>query len=172
MANTYVAIATTTVGSGGVSSISFSSIPQTYTDLVVKVSAQTTRVSGNNMDYFKIKFNASATGYTDRSLYGNGSSAQSEANNATSYGFDFVVNGTSGSQFSNFEMYIPNYTSSNYKSWSADGVAEENAVAAIQAFNANLWSNTSAITSISFESANAANFKQYSTATLYGIKNS
>jgi hypothetical protein len=152
-----------------VTSVTFSSIPQGYTDLIAKVSAKSSRVSGNNMDYFKIKFNGSSSGYTDRSLYGNGSDAQSETNNATSYGFDFVLNGISGSNFSNFEMYVPNYTSSNFKSWSADAVAEENATAAIQALNANLWSNTAAITSISFESANPANFLANSTFTLYGV---
>lgn len=152
-----------------VTSVTFSSIPQGYTDLIVKVSAKSSRVSANNTDYFKIKLNGSTTGYSDRSLYGNGSAAVSESNNATSYGFGFVLNGASSSTFSNFEMYIPNYTSSNYKSWSADGVAEDNATSAIAALNANLWSNTAAITSISFESANSANFLANSTFTLYGV---
>jgi len=170
MAANYVLIEKISVGAAGASSVTFSGIPQTgYTDLVIKASAKSERVSANNMDYFKIKFNSSATGYTDRSLYGNGSAAASETNNATSYGFDFVLNGTSGSTFSNFEMYIPNYTSANYKSWSVDAVAEENATSAIQALNANLWSNTAAITSISIESANAVNLKQYSTFYLYGV---
>ena len=170
MAANYVLLEKITVGATSVSSVTFSGIPQTgYTDLVIKASAKSDRVSGNNMDYFKIKFNGSATGYTDRSLYGNGTAAADENNNATSYGFDFVLNGTSGSNFSNFEMYIPNYTSANYKSWSVDSVAEENASSAIQAIASNLWSNTAAITSISIESANPTTLKQYSTFYLYGV---
>ena len=156
-------ISSITVGSGGISAISFTSIAQTYTDLIIKASAKSDRVSGSNTDYFKIKFNGSTAGYTDKSLYGNGGAGQSETNNATTYGFDFVLPGTSGSNFGNFEMYVPNYTSANYKSWSVDAVAEENATTAYVSLNANLWSNTAAITSISIESANAVNLKPYST---------
>ena len=76
------------------------------------------------------------------------------------------------STFGNTMLYIPNYTSSNNKSSSSDGVAETNATNVNMAMIANLWSNTAAITSIKLTPATGATLQQYSTATLYGIKNS
>jgi len=172
MANTYELIASNTVGSGGASSVTFSSIPATYTDLVVKSSARTDRAS--TYDFYKVKFNGSATSYSERLLNGNGTAAASETNNSTTYGFNYAIDGASAtaSTFSNAEFYIPNYTSANYKSYSTDAVTENNGSVAFAAITAGLWSNTSAITSISFESANSANFVQYSTFYLYGVTKS
>jgi hypothetical protein len=170
--STFIKISTITVGSGGAASIDFTSIPATYTDLKVVVSGRTDRAS--TYDFYKMKFNSSATGYTERSLNGNGSAAASETNNATTYGFNYsiVAASSTASVFANTEIYIPNYASANYKSYSTDSVAEDNATAAYAAFTAGLWSNTAAITSISLESANSATIVQYSSATLYGIKSS
>jgi hypothetical protein len=75
------------------------------------------------------------------------------------------------STFANNEVTIPNYTSSNFKSYSVDSVTENNATQAYAIFVAGLWSNTAAITSITL-GLSSANFVQYSTAYLYGIKNS
>jgi len=69
--------------------------------------------------------------------------------------------------FASAEIYIPNYTSSNYKSLSVDFVGENNATTSYQYFTAGLFSNTSAITSLVIDGTD--NFVQYSTATLYGI---
>jgi len=73
MANTYQAIATVTVGSGGAANITFSSIPQTYTDLCLFISARS-EVAGNFSDEV-IKLNNTTSSYTNRYIYGNGSSA-------------------------------------------------------------------------------------------------
>ena len=169
MAN-MIPISTVTVGSGGTSSINFTNIPQTYTDLVIKISGRTDRAS--TYDYIKLKFNGSATSYSERELYGNGGVAQSETNNSTTYGFGWILDAAlaTSSTFSNVDIYIPNYGSSNYKSYSIDGVQENNATTALTAIVAGLWSNTSPITNISMESHVASNILQYSSATLYGIR--
>ena len=73
------------------------------------------------------------------------------------------------STFANVEYYFPNYTSSNFKSFSVDSVHENNVTAGFSWLGANLWSNTAPITSLSF-SLDFGNFVQYSTATLYGIR--
>jgi hypothetical protein len=171
MANTYVAIQTVTVGSGGSASMAFTSIPQTYTDLIVKVSARTDEAAAD-WSQSNITFNGSSTNYTNRYLVGTGSAASSG-----SVGTTFVYGGrgtgatATANTFGNSEVYIPNYTSANYKSVSTDEVTENNATAALTFFNAGLWSNTAAITSLTI-TAQSCNFVQYSTATLYGIKNS
>jgi hypothetical protein len=170
MANTFEAIATVTVGSGGAADIEFTSIPATYTDLYVLLSARSNRA--NVQDWVKVQFNSSTTNYSWRGLIGDGSSVSSENNtSAIRMGRVPGANATA-STFGNCSLYIPNYASSNYKSASADGVGENNATEAWSALDANLWSDTSAITSIKLLPADGTAWTQYSTATLYGIKNS
>ena len=74
--------------------------------------------------------------------------------------------------FGSGDLYITNYASSNYKSISTNGVAENNGASDNYLTLANnLWSNTAAITSVTI-AANIDNFVQYSSFYLYGIKNS
>jgi len=166
MALTYVAIATTTVGSGGASSIDFTSIPQTYTDLVMLTSLRNTSTDADAI----ITFNTSGGTYTGRRLLGLGSGSpisdtQSQA------AIRLNVSGQTASTFASGSMYITNYTSSNAKSLSTDSVSENNAVDAVAMFSANSWSGTDAITKITLSIVGAQTFAQHSTATLYGIKN-
>ena len=169
MANTYTLIASSTVGAGGAASIDFTSIPSTYTDLVLKYSGRS--ASGSNvLDNVYLTFNGSTTGYTQKLLFTtNGTSAGSDT--GTSYNFNYTTgNGATASTFSNCEMYIPNYAGSTNKSYSADMVTENNATAAGVLMNATLWSNTAAINRVTLQIA-GFNFVQYSTAYLYGVKN-
>lgn len=166
MPNTFVKIATVTVGSGGTSSINFNSIPSTYTDLCLKISSRST-VSGVN-DYPVIKFNGVGTSYSLVTVVGNGSAASSYTDTLV-----YAV-GAGGTQtantFGNSEFYIPNYAGATNKSVSIDGVNENNATNATTALTAGLWSDTPAITSIAITPFNAGQtFVQYTTATLYGI---
>ncbi|MFN9954042.1 MAG: hypothetical protein ACK55I_13160, partial [bacterium] len=73
--------------------------------------------------------------------------------------------------FTNVGLYFPNYRSSNFKSFSVDSVSENNASTAYTQMFGGLWSNTAAITSISFTTDGTAipDFIQYSSATLYGV---
>ncbi len=174
MANTFELIAAYTA-SGSVSSIDFTSIPSTYTDLCLKMSLRTDRSAVP--DQAKITFNGSTTSYSGMILFGTGSSVISETNSAAGAGSGYLIgeniNGASStsSTFSNGEFYIPNYAGSTNKSISMDLVMENNATAGYQSLTAGLWSNTSAITSIKLQSANGFNFVIYSTAYLYGVKN-
>ena len=164
MANTYTLIASNTVGSGGAASVTFSSIPATYTDLVVKMSA---RSSSTNAEGVYISLNGSAANFTGRYLLGDGTSASSGVL-AQYVGSIFAAVGTANT-FNNTDIYLPNYTSSNYKSFSVDNVAENNATTGYQNLIAGLWSITSTITSLTLT---CTGFVQYSTFYLYGIKNS
>ena len=170
MASTLVALQTVTVGAGGSASISFTSIPQTYTDLVVKVSARGNN-SGAIYEYANIRFNGISTGYSGKNVQGDGSSAVS--NNYTSNIYLMLDGSTAtASTFGNGEFTIPNYTSSNYKSVSMDSVMENNATASYSELTASLWANTAAITSISLTPLLGTAWAQYSTFTLYGVYNS
>lgn len=169
MANTYTLIQAVTVGSGGAADITFSSIPATYTDLLVKCSL---RENSGSFPNARIQFNGNTSNYSHRILSGSGSAVSSYS--GTNNGIDFVSNDSASetaNTFSNCEIYIPNYAGSNNKSVSADAVSENNATAAYALLTAGLWSDSSAITSIKLYSGSGNNFVQYSTAYLYGISN-
>ena len=172
MAFTYSKLAESTVGAGGASSIIFNNIPQNYTDLVVKISGRTAATQG----VAQIAFNGTTTNLSSRILYGIGSGTPGSASYASVIRAGYIV-GTdyTASTFSNNEIYIPNYTSSNSKSLSIDSVTENNATEAYSSLNAGLWSNVTAITSLTLTVLNngtgaASTFAQHSTATLYGIR--
>lgn len=163
MAFTYSKLAESTVGAGGTSAITFNNIPQNYTDLVIKMSIR----AATDVADTRIRFNGTTTGYNDRWLYAETTSALSTTNSA----IDVLVNRSTytASTFSNSEIYIPNYAGSTNKSVSADSVTENNASTALRHLEAGLWSNTTAISQIEILMA-SGNLAQYSTATLYGIR--
>jgi hypothetical protein len=173
MANTYTLIASSTVGSGGAANIEFTSIPATYTDLVVYLSSRTT--ASDILGAVIMQFNDTTTSYSSREIDGTGSSAASYSRSTLDNGLYCGSNGgntATSNTFGNMSIYIPNYTSANYKSVSIDAVQENNATEAHQTLLAGLWSNTSAITKIKLYGYSGVNFMQYSTAYLYGISNS
>jgi len=170
MAN-MIPISTVTVGSGGVANISFTNIPQTYTDLVVRLSARSTSGGGDCTMIFN---GSTASAYSGKLIYGSGTAAAAASNSSQanmSWGAGAINRSTTTSNtFANTEIYIPNYTSSNYKSVSTDSVEENNAEAAYSELAASLWSNTAPINQITLTPSSSGNFVQYSTATLYGIR--
>jgi hypothetical protein len=156
---TYTPIATYTA-SGSQNSISFSSIPNTYTDLVLVLAGNAT----GGTDYPKIQVNGdSGTNYSDTQLYGTGSSAASyRESNQTSFVFATYPN-TSSPTISRFNFM--NYSNTTtYKTI----LARIDYPAGNTNADVVLWRNTSAITSITISETN--NFASTSTFTLYGIK--
>lgn len=166
MANTHVKIATTTVGSGGASSISFTSIPQTYTDLKLHISSQTT---SNN--YIKLNINSdTGTSYSYRVIRGTGSVIGSF--NQVDWTNTAYVFGYSDSGWSGHTVWIPSYFKTDRaKSIISESVQEANVATAYPWLGAGLWNSLSAITTIVVASQ-TLNFAQNTVATLYGIKNS
>ena len=165
MANTYTLIASNTVGGAGAASVTFSSIPATYTDLVLRISGRTNRT---DVDSITMTFNGSSTGITWLTLFSDGTTTTSGTAQR------FWVNSTTqtANTFGNADVYIPQYTSANYKTTSIDAVTENNATGAYAEILTQLWSNTAAITSIELAPQFGTGWLQYSTFYLYGIKNS
>ena len=163
-------IASTTVETPQ-SSITFSSIPQGYTDLIILTSLRSDRASAVR-DITRIQFNGdTATNYSDKELYGTGSatsSASETTQTGARCGYPTATSATSNT-FSNDVIYIPNYTSSNAKSFSADSTPETNATAQDTVLIAGLWSGTSAINSIKLYPQIGTAFIANTTATLYGV---
>ncbi len=146
-------------------SVTFSSIPQGYTDLKIVVSARTT--SSNTVEGSTITFNGSST-YSTRFLQGDGGSATSGTQTILN-ALLFNAATSTANTFGNSEMYIPNYTGSNQKSVSGDGVNENNATQAFAGMFAGLSTLTSAITTITIAGNASGSFVAGSTFTLYGI---
>jgi len=174
MANTFIKIASTTVGSGGAADIEFTSIPATYTDLLVMFSGRA-NAAGATEASVTLQFNGSTSSYSSLWLRGSGAAA---ASGSDTYGTDEIYIGeipgatATSSTFGNGLVYIPNYTVAANKSVSVDMVSENNATTAWAYLTAGLWSDTAAITSLKLLNQGAVNFVQHSTATLYGIRSS
>jgi hypothetical protein len=155
--------------------ITFSSIPATYTDLVIVASIRST-TSAATMDAVGVRFNGSTSNYTTRRLIGTGSTRYSDtiSTNQASVGLILVgivpASTATASTFGNQFIYIPNYTAAINKSVSGDGVGEDNQTFAEGGIHAGLWSDTTAINSIALVPYyTGAQWAQYSSATLYGV---
>ena len=161
---TMTLIETKTLGTAA-ASIEFTSIPQTFTDLVVLASARNTTTS----EFYRIEINGSSANFTSRYLLGNSATpaTSSGAESLAPYA-DMTKSTYTANTFSNSEFYIPNYSGSTNKSISVSGVSENNAAEAYQSISAGLWSQTAAITSVLFR-PNSGNFAIGTTISLYGI---
>ena len=162
--SSFESIATATVGSGGSSSVSFTSIPSTYTHLQVRGIAMNT----GSAAFINWKFNSDSTGsnYYNHRLYASGSVVGSYGQAGDSNGMFLTT--AYPSYFGVIVVDILDYTNTNkYKvfrnlaGWDGNGSGEVN-------FTSGLWQSTSAITRIDLA---LSSFAEYSQFALYGIKN-
>jgi hypothetical protein len=166
-------ISSQTLGSAA-ASVTFSSIPSGYADLVLRISSRTT-YTGFTFDQINLLINGdTASNYSRTQLRGNGAAAASGGlGNQTVLDLPQTTDTdlATSNTFSSFEMYIPSYTVSQSKPSGIFSAQETNATTAyINAFAA-LWRNNAAVTSISLTPANGS-FVSTSSFYLYGIKNS
>jgi len=159
MPATYEKIATTTLGSN-TPSITFSSIPATYTDLRVVCVATG---SGN----FGARLNGdTGTNYSHTDLTGSGSTASGYAASGQSYMvIDNALNGL-GSTPQLYTLDIFSYAGSTYKSTLVTA-NEDNNGSGYVSYQAYLWNSTAAINSVTVLGSSTLNTG--TTATLYGI---
>jgi hypothetical protein len=156
-------IETIEIGSGGASSMEFTSIPQDATDLLVVFSTRCSTTQRN----FKISVNGLTSGYVTAYLEGNGSGTVTTSSITTEY-WKAIQSESSHDGFSSGTCYIPNYTDANRKCCSIDVVTEDNAQLSYQYLGAGGGTITSAITSLKLQTG-AGVMQQNSTASLYKI---
>lgn len=167
----YKIASTTVTASAGVADITFSNIPQGYTDIYINFSPRSNRTDFSS-DNIRMTFNGdTGNNYSVRRLEGSGSAASSDNNASTS---SFLLGYADGdtmtaSVFGSTFIYVPNYAGSTNKSVSFDGVTENNATFSWTFLSAGLWANTAAITSLKLFPQVGTAWKQYTTATLYGV---
>jgi hypothetical protein len=157
---TYEPIATQTLGAAA-GSVTFSSIPSTYTDLVLV--AQTSNDGGATN--LRLQFNGDGgTNYSSTRIYGDGTTVNSD-NTTTAVSMPVGILGASATDFGVYQLHIQNYSNSTtYKTVLARaGYATEYVTSTV-----GLWRSTVAVTSVLLN-ASTANFRVGSTFTLYGI---
>jgi hypothetical protein len=166
--NSYESIATTTLSSTA-TSVTFSSIPSTYTHLQLRISMLTSTAG----QVISAQFNGdTAANYAWHALVGNGSAASAHAGSSSS---NFVVFGrlvgTSTTNPTGVIMDILDYANTNkYKTSRILGGIDNNGTGEVN-FDSALWQSTSAINSIYLSPFNGAiGFSANSSFALYGIK--
>jgi hypothetical protein len=166
---TYQLISSNVLGSAA-ASVTFSSIPATYTDLVIRTSVRTDRSSA--VDGINIGLNNTSTNYSYTFLRGNGSAASSSRDVIYSTFRNMDGASATSNTFASNEIYIPNYAGSTNKPFSVTGAQEDNQTTAYIEAYAFLWSNTAAISSIVLSPYVGPNFVSGSSFYLYGISKS
>jgi len=174
MANTFTLIEAKTLSSA-VSTVTFSLIPQTYTDLRLVLSLRSSTKEGlDEYSNNRVRPNADANlSYNDYILGQYNSGVATGVYSAQNIGILFnYANGnlTTGNTFSNTEIYFPNYTSSIYKSFIIHNAMENNSTKGLINIAGGVWNNTAPITSLTITEGNSGSYVVDSSFYLYGIK--
>ena len=165
----YDSIATTTVGGAGAATITFSSIPATYTHLQLRLFGRST--GSNTQSYVKLEFNGDTTGgnYYSHYIQADGSTVAAGANASLSAHYDIAGANATASVFGAIIFDVLDYANtSKYKTSKVLGGVDNNGSGRMN-LTSGLWSNTAAITSIVLTPASGS-FAQYTSAALYGIR--
>jgi hypothetical protein len=174
MPNTLTLISSSTVGAGGASNIEFTSIPATYTDLLVLYSLRTTLAGGPfYFDDCAMRLNGdTGSNYSVALARGRQGATASFATSTNTLipVYEASAGDATTNAFGIGKIYIHDYAGSTKKSMSVDGASETNSATEVQlGIIAGMWNNTSAVTTIRLYSQNGTNFVQHSSAYLYGI---
>ena len=170
MATTYTLINSNVLTSSA-ASVSFTSIPADYTDLVVRMSMRLSNAANQEYVQFRLNGNSSSL-YSDTWIRGDGASATSGRDQDTYAWLEQTpaANATANT-FGSTEIYIPSYLASQSKPMGTFNVAENNSSTAYMAPLATLFRSNTAISSISFHPGSGGNFVSGSSFYLYGISN-
>ena len=168
----YEQIASTTVPAGGTSTITFSGIPLTYSNLQIRGIGRTARALAEDGLYFR--FNGdSASNYTAHSLFGNGTTASSFVGGTTSdteiETYNMPGNSSASNIFGVSIIDILDYSSSNkYKTIKVFGGFDNNSTNGRVSLASGFWRNTDQISSITLIAGNST-WLEYSSFSLYGV---
>jgi hypothetical protein len=165
--NSYYSIATQTVGSGGASSITFSSIPSTYTHLQVRLFG---RQSIGGFDQAHLQFNSdTGNNYASHQLYGDGASAGAGWTTSTNKISIAAFPGSNqnANVFAGSIVDVLDYTNVNKYTTTRALAGVDNNGNGYTWFTSGVWMNTAAINTITLICG--GNFVQYTSAALYGV---
>ena len=171
--NSYESIATVTVGSGGSATVSFTSIPSTYKHLQIRSISRCSRTSYTVATIFA-RFNSdTGNNYAAHVLYGTGASVSAYSGTSQSFAYVGLASGqnATASGFAGGVMDILDYANTNKnKTVRTLSGFDNNGSGGEMDLQSGLWQSTSAINRIDLTLETSANFLEYSTFALYGIK--
>lgn len=169
MPNTLTKIASYTAPTGGGNGVGFTSIPQTYTDLIIKASVRS--ITSGGYDSLGMYLNGSQANISNTFLIGSGTGISSSR--STYRAFSTINSALNNATvFTSISISILNYTSNNFKPILFETALDGAQSAAFPQLVSGLWSNTAAINSVTFDTATSGqNLAEFTTFTLYGIKN-
>jgi hypothetical protein len=154
-------ISTITVGAGGSTQIAFTGIPSTFSDLAIVLAARATSTTNT----VTLQLNGSSANFSALTMFGNGAAQTSSSANGNLCAFASISTDTANT-FGSAIIHITNYSAATQKVVAIESVTETNGATAYQLMESIVWNDTTAISSLSL---NLANFAQYSSASLYGI---
>lgn len=171
----FESIATVTVGSGGATDITFSSIPATYKHLQIRGIIRNNNSNVNDAEGLIVQYNSdTAANYSWHRLLGNGTSATSDSGSSASYMYTGYspTSGSTASTFAGVVIDILDYADTNkYKTQrSLNGMDTNVSTNGYIFLTSGSWRSTSAISSIKLYTTTSKNFLQYSSFALYGVK--
>lgn len=169
----FLSIATVTVGAGGSSSISFTSIPSTYSHLQIRWIARANNAGGNSTLYAWFNNDTTVNIYPSHGIQGDGSSASAYARTGASFGnmaaYSALVGGTAtASIFGVGVIDILDYANTNKNKTMRILSGNDKNGSGYVDFVSGAWLSTSAINRIDL--GFDGNAVQYSSFALYGIK--
>ena len=169
--SSYESIETFTVGSGGSSTISFTSIPSTYKHLQIRAIGRSNYSGTSTNLLYKLNGDATASNYSYHALRGDGSTATATGGTSLNLmGNDVIVANTAAANlFGTVVCDILDYgNTSKNKTVRALGGRDANG-SGFLAFDSSLWLSTAVVTQIDIYPQNGS-WMQYSHFALYGIK--
>jgi len=171
MANTYTLISSNVLSSSA-ASVTFSAIPSTYTDLVVRATARSNLAGVFSDLVTTINNDTTSANYSFTYLNGQSTTASSGRGNQQ-VNDSLTGDNATASTFSSFEYYIPSYTVSQFKPFSIISNVENNSATDYsEEVVAYLYRSNTAISTIKIAPPSAVSFVSGSSFYLYGIKNS
>jgi hypothetical protein len=169
--NSYFSIATVNVGSGGASTISFTSIPSTYTHLQIRAIARTNAVSGGDDNAVLKINNDTGANYSFHQMYGTGSGvgATGYASQNPQVALSATNSNAAANLFGVGIMDILDYSNNNKYKTVRMLTGQDTNGGGVIIFRSLGWYNSSAITQLDLIGQNGS-FVQYSSFALYGVK--
>jgi hypothetical protein len=168
MSNTYSLIQTITVSASTQASIEFTSIPASYTDLMLLLHTKSNAGSSSGNDF--LTFNNSTSTFSGRRIEATnaGGTGAVTSNTVTNWsGFNQAAS-SAGNAFSNTKIYICGYKTSQNKPYFVFTTQDVNVSTTYMGYSSSLWSTASAITTIKL-TPDSGSYIQNSTVSLYGI---
>jgi hypothetical protein len=170
----YDAIGTAVVGAGGQTTVTFTSIPQTYKHLQLRGIGRSTRAISGESAWLYFNNDTGTNSYSVHGISGNGSAASAygiPTPNGGGVQGGLIPGSTATTDcFGGFVIDILDYTNTNKHTTTRSLTGQDLNGSGTMRLISSLWMNTAAVTSIKIDTQGGGDFVRYTQFDLYGIK--